>query len=74
MGFKFKEFSNLLIFLHQGEIYIPKEDINSFLEIGKELKINGMSGLFDNIRMVSSVEKNEIETFELLMNLLLIMN
>jgi len=44
-GVKFKELENLLNFVYQGEVCIEEEDINSFLEVGKELQIKGMAAV-----------------------------
>jgi len=44
-GVKFKELENLLNFIYQGEVCIEEEDINSFLEVGKDLQIKGMASV-----------------------------
>jgi len=54
-GVKFKELENLLNFIYQGEVCIEEEDINSFLEVGKDLQIKGMASVqMHNSKSISS--------------------
>ena len=38
-GVKYKDLSNLLNFMYQGEVNIPQEELNSFLAVAEDLKI-----------------------------------
>ena len=43
-GVKYKDLSNLLNFMYQGEVNIPQEELNSFLAVAEDLKVRGLSG------------------------------
>ena len=43
-GVKYKDLSNLLNFMYQGEVNIPQEELDSFLAVAEDLKIRGLSG------------------------------
>ena len=43
-GFQSKDFSSILDFLYFGEANVYQEDLDSFLTIGKEIKIKGLTG------------------------------
>ena len=43
-GVKYKDLSNLLNFIYQGEVNIPQEELNSFLAVAEDLKVRGLSG------------------------------
>ena len=43
-GFQSKDFSSILDFLYFGEANVYQEELDSFLTIGKEIKIKGLTG------------------------------
>ena len=43
IGLKFRDLKNILNFIYKGEVNIANEEIKSFLEAAKELKIKGLS-------------------------------
>ena len=40
---KYKDLKNLLTFMYQGEVSIVEEDLHTFLEVAKDLKVRGLS-------------------------------
>merc|ERR1740129_1382189 len=59
-GVEFKQIQSLLTFIYQGQVFLEPEDINDFLEIGKDLNIIGMSA----IEMPDSICEQQLSVIE----------
>ena len=42
-GVKYKNLVNLISFMHHGEVIVCKKDLESFLDVAKDLKVTGLS-------------------------------
>ena len=40
-GVKYSDLQSILTFMYNGEVSLPQDDLNSFLEVAEELKIKG---------------------------------
>ena len=53
MGTRSTELNNLIDFLYNGEAFIPQEDLEVFLETGREFKVKGLqcvlTGVGENV-------------------------
>merc|ERR1712204_50353 len=47
-GIQFSEISSLLKFMYLGETNILQEDLDRFIDIGRKLKVKGLTDPFDN--------------------------
>ena len=47
-GFQSKDFASILDFLYFGEANVYQEDLDSFLAIAEEIKLNGLTGQFSS--------------------------
>lgn len=52
-GVKYSELVHMLSFMYQGEVNIPQDDLQEFLEVGQDLKLAGMSQEEDAAGLVS---------------------